>query len=813
MDLTYFNPHSQSEADFLASFVARQDILAYLVGQLRLTESERPARHHLIVAPRGYGKTTLLRRLAIAALAEGDLRTRYVALTFREEQHNVISLDVFWRNCLQSLLEAREDENAPSQELEELNAAWNRLSPRQHLKRSEQDGEPAWHEFVTRCEQSQRRPLLLIDNLDTLLEGLESNHQWALRRILQRDNGPVLIAAAPKYPTSTHNPDAAFYEFFRIHTLDKLDNNEVTACLRVLATHRGDKGASVLTLLDTEPGRVASLNAMAGGNPRTLGVLYTVLESHMSADVLSQLSAMLDTFTGWYQARTEEMPIQARAVFDALALNWDPITAARLSEVTGLDVPAVSSQLSRLEKGGYAETVSLSARKKGRNAYQVSERFFNIWYLMRNGPRRARQNIKFLTVFLQSCFSGAERKNLAEKTLDGQGSDPRYLVALAISLRGGRLQEQLLEQAQQLSVRLGQPGEYDRVIDELRMDGRIKQSPGSPERLADPNQALQAADAVIKRLAGSDDLESRRNVAIALVNKGVTLAQLNRSENALAVYDDVVERFAAAPELALREQVAMALVNKGVRLGQLNRSEDALAVYDDVVERFGAAPELALRERVAMALINKGVTLGQLNRSEDELAVYDEVVERFGAAPEVAFLSATDVETRAFLHANFAYALTLQGGDPALVRRHVEEAVSDGTSISAAGRELLATLAFLDKGSGPNWPMVYEHVGRAMESGDTLLWSTYLDDVQRVLWFVLSTGEGESLRRWMEKADYQARYAPLYHALVAALEGPDHLLRINPETRQPAARIFAGIERRQKLHTKEARRRTSATED
>jgi hypothetical protein len=110
---------------------------------------------------------------------------------------------------------------------------------------------------------------------------------------------------------------------------------------------------------------------MAGGNPRTLGVLYTVLESHMSDDVLGQLSAMLDTFTGWYQVRTEELPMQSRTVFDALALNWDPMTVVEISVVTGLDTPSVSSQLSRLEKSAYAEAVSQSKTKKGRNAYQV----------------------------------------------------------------------------------------------------------------------------------------------------------------------------------------------------------------------------------------------------------------------------------------------------------------------------------------------------------------------------------------------------------------------------------------------------------
>jgi hypothetical protein len=48
---------------------------------------------------------------------------------------------------------------------------------------------------------------------------------------------------------------------------------------------------------------------------------------------------------------------------------------------------------------------------------------------------------------------------------------------------------------------------------------------------------------------------------------------------------------------------------------------------------------------------------------------------------------------------------------------------------------------------------------------------------------------------------FSDRYAPLYHAFVAALEGEDHLLQINPETRQPALHIYAGIVRRIKFGT------------
>ena len=833
MDFTHFNPQSQKEEDFLANFVARRGMLDYFLRQLRLLEPTRPATHHLIVAPRGYGKTSLLRRIAIAVRTEPDLKSRLIALSFREEQHNVISLDVFWRNCLQSLLEVREDERATDDEIEGLDAAWERHAPRQALKREDQDGEPVKQEFNTHCEHLGRRPLLLIDNLDALLAGLPENHQWSLRNDLQSAGGPILIAAASRYPESTHDQKAAFYDFFRIQTLDKLDDKEVMYCLQIRAENRGEAGKKVLDLLAYSPGRVAALNTLAGGNPRTLGVLYSVLESHASADVLSQLSAMLDTFTGWYQARTEELPIQSRAVFDALALNWDPMTAATLGEATGLDTTMVSSQLSRLEKSGYVETVSLSRRKRGRNGYQVSERFFNIWYLMRNGPRRARQSIKFLAVFLQTCFSPRERHSIARAVLQDGQADPGYALALASGMRQSQLRNRLIEHADMQSMRLGSAEEYGAVIQDLCSVDVDRKVATAEELATSPAEPIEALNRTIERLSASRKLASRVEVARALFDKGIALGQLGKSEDAIKVYDDLVERFGEATEAALREQVARALVNKGFRLGKLGKSEDAIQVYDDLVERFGEATETALRQQVARALFNKGARLGELGKSEDAIQVYDDLVARFGAATEAALREqvaralnslgnlllekqgapmralqafedglATNPspDTKQMLHANYAYALALHTDNLPMALPQVTHALAYEEGISLSGRDLLKALSTLGEPQVTRWQSMFEHIAVAVEREDELLWTNYLDDLQRLLWYVIAHDQGNALRQSMEARQFPMKFSPLYHAFVATIEGEDHLLKINPETRQAAMRIYEGLARRLKLY-------------
>jgi len=61
------------------------------------------------------------------------------------------------------------------------------------------------------------------------------------------------------------------------------------------------------------------------------------------------------------------------------------------------------------------------------------------------------------------------------------------------------------------------------------------------------------------------------------------------------------------------------------------------------------------------------------------------------------------------------------------------------------------------------------------------------DDLQRLLSFILTEGQGSEFKRWMTEAQFSNQYAPLYHAFVAALEGEDH--PASDQSRDPATGI------------------------
>lgn len=852
MDLNFFNPKSQKEQDFLINFVARQNTLNFFLQQLRLTVANQPARHILVVAPRGYGKTSLLRRISIAVRSEAEFSDRFIALTFREEQHNIISLDVFWRNCLVALQEAREDEGAPAEEIDQLEKLWEKYPPRSTLKREEQDGEPAWQAFQAHCKQLGRRPILLIDNLDSLLTGLVDQHQWALRRILQRDDSPVLMAAASRYPESTHDGKAAFYDFFSIQTLARLSDDEVMQCLRTLAMHRGEKGKKVINLLNNDPGRISALNTLAGGNPRTLNVLYSVLEADMSADILSQLSAMLDTFTGWYQARTEEIPPQSRAVFDALALNWNPIKAADLSLITGLDTPTVSSHLSKLEKTGYAEAVSLSTKGKGRNGYQVSERFYNIWYLMRNGPRRAQKEIKFLTAFLQSCFSVSERRTMAQNILGADCAEPGYALALASSIGLGGLRNELIEHVQKNISRSADSSEYADFIKSLKdveqpklNDKKNIISAASiatyrAYKFCDEGKYKEAEDTYLAALDNNPE-DARLHVSYGDLlgsylkryadaeieyRKAITLnPRVAKSYSALAkLLQKQKIRFDEA-EINYRQAITLSpedpelYIDLGMMLQfDLNKYDESEVAYRNAISinPKNGFPYLILgslfqyylnrydeAEKLYLKVIDIGSPNGMVwiflgNLYLDKKANIQKALEAYSQG---LLVGKDEVE----LHLNYSYALALFENDLVTAGVHAAKALKN-KQVSPSGRYLLGAIPRANVTNEMAFEHLWHQVNLAVNCEDSNLWVVYQDDLQRLLWYVIVNNHGTWFKEKMEAAQYPVQFAPLYVAFKAALEGEDVLLQINPETRQPAQRIYDGLAHLLKIYPKSTRK-------
>jgi tetratricopeptide (TPR) repeat protein len=664
-----YNQSLQGDEEFVANFVARRQVLDTLCRRLEVSGAESDSQHQILIGSRGMGKTSLLRRLAIEIDRSPKLSARFIPLMFREEQYNVLHLRDFWQNCGEALAEwaeAHGDDNLAARLDDAIcSETWA-------------DDEGAADQFLAAMNALGKRAVLMVDNLDLIIDALKDSDRWTLRGSLQMRGGPIVIGAATHSLRESANREAAFYEFFQQSYLEPLSLPETETCMRALASGRGELGRRVVTILNSDRARLKVLHRLTGGNPRVLALTYRFLETTDTNDAMGDLERLLDEVTPYYKARVEEYqtPLQ-RATIDAIALHWDPVTTGELSKIMGVPSTTLSPQLSRLRKDGLIESTETSGSYAG---HQISERFLNIWYLMRHGTRRNKQRMRWLVAFLSSFYSSNDldvmdrearasglaarwTKDYAEafeqaKQRAALGLSDKLRPVMQKSEKIGKDAEEPTTQVDQAKamintgVILGQSGDaaaeieaYEAVV--ARFGDSAEPELKEPVARAmlykgltlgesgDVAGAIETYDAVVARFDDSTDREIKQRVATAMFCKGLTLGESGNVAGEIEMYDAIVLRFDDSTEPEIKEQVATALVNKGISLGQSGDATGEIEAYDAVVARFDDSTEPEIKERVARAMINKGIALSQSGDAAAAVKTYFAVVERFGDNAEL----------------------------------------------------------------------------------------------------------------------------------------------------------------------------------
>ncbi len=407
-----YNPQSLSKEEAHAQFLARKATFSNL---LDILHEEHPS-HVLIIGTRGMGKTTLLQRVRYGVEEDPDLSGRFIVLVFPEEQYNVNRLHRFLLNALDALADAMEhlkDREA----LKRIESYIETIS--QSAPEEIEEGVPKFLGDLSK--QLQKSFLLLVDNADRLIETIPEVQQWQLRNMLSSRHDITFFGATTQASEGIYGSTRAFFEFFHIVELVPLKLYEVRDLLIQLGdavekeeTQKGTAKVRIVKWLDADATRLETLVQLTGGNPRTTVLLFHLVLDGLDGGAREYLEQLLDQVTPNYKGRVDELPAQAQQVLDAVALQWDPITAMEVGKETGLETNAVSTQLTRLVRQGILEKADPGDSKKA--MYQVAERFFNIWYLMR-ASRRVRAKLRWFVEFLRVFFDAGHLDQMARSII------------------------------------------------------------------------------------------------------------------------------------------------------------------------------------------------------------------------------------------------------------------------------------------------------------------------------------------------------------------------------------------------------------
>ncbi|MFA6978264.1 MAG: hypothetical protein WC209_02985 [Ignavibacteriaceae bacterium] len=434
-----YNPANQSAEEIISNFVVRTQEFEELFTAIKNDKMEKPSQHYIIQGQRGYGKTTLLLRLKYEILNDKELNSWLIPVMFDEEQYSVRILAKLWEEVI-DVLESEDPSFAGL--TDQADKLYDTEAPEEEIFKL----------LITALKERNKKIVLLLDNFGDMIEKFSKKENQRLREILITCNHIKFIGASSRILEFYYDYKQPFFDFFKVITLDELNREETIFLLKKLGENY--KSSEINKIIENQPERIEALRRIAGGVPRTLILLFQIFVDDVNGNSFKDLENVLDLVTPLYKQRLDSLTAPQQAITDAVAQNWDAISTKEISKKVRMQSKAVSAQLNLLEKNQIITKIPTSTKNQ---LYQISERFFNIYYLMRLGRRKNRNKVLWLVKFFEIMCGEKELIARAQRHInglrEGRVYDKQafyYSQALARTTIPSDLQHELINETRKL---------------------------------------------------------------------------------------------------------------------------------------------------------------------------------------------------------------------------------------------------------------------------------------------------------------------------------------------------------------------------
>lgn len=393
-----YNPGFLGDREIEDLFCVRTRELEILIRTLKENKADIN-RHLLVIGPRGSGKTTLLRQLTAKIREIPELDAAWHPVMFMEENYEILTLNDLWREALYYASGTVATTGAAIGQLQ--NCAGKVYENYKTLKtppggsQNPYIGDIALANLLEFADRCGKRLLLICENLNALFSVLSDREAWKLRSVLQTEKRIMFLGSATARFDQIDHQKKALYDFFKIVPLERLTTED---CAKLWLTVSGKQPAA---------SQAEALRILSGGLPRFLAMLAWFGRDLTFSELMENLEELIDDHTDYFRGMLEALPPTERKVYVSLARLWANSPVGIIADEAGMEQPATSAALSRLVKRGlveeYAEEDGRAPVKRGKT-YQLTERLFNIFYLMRRGGPEALL-VRDVVNFLARAFS------------------------------------------------------------------------------------------------------------------------------------------------------------------------------------------------------------------------------------------------------------------------------------------------------------------------------------------------------------------------------------------------------------------------
>ncbi len=621
-----YNPAFLSADELVKTFCVRSRELRSISETIRACSSTSNV-HMLVVGPRGSGKTTLLLRVATEVRRDHDLSRRFFPIVFAEESYNVSTCGEFWLEAFYRLTQEL-PRGVGGADYGRLYDEFRKISDEPTLTNR------CLGELLRFAHQEGKRLVLFVENANSIFANAKSTDMgWQLRHTLQTEPQILLIASATNRFDAIDAPSEALFGFFQVRRLKPLNEHEAADLWEGTSGVRPQRPT------------IRSIQILTGGNPRLISIIAQLGADLSFADLMNSLLALVDDHTEYFRSTLEALPSQERIVFLALAGLWKPATTREIADRARLTTNQCSGQLKRLEERGAVSVAGGSPRRK---QYYLTERLFNIYYLLRL-QGGAGDLVRALVRFMQAYYSLPQLVQAAAQIAQATKSQD------AISCQIARQTPALLTAAAPRDMQGLFPSLPELVApsDSSRIAASESRGPAGKgtslrELAAEATQlygnrelaaTIRKCDEILVRFGTNTDPAVQDQVGALLLNKGVALFELDQVEQAIEVFDDVERRLSSYTFNEALEKRAQARCFKGMVLEKTSLLSEALDSFDSVLQRFLTVNTDAARNWLASAHFHRGVILARTNRAEEAIQAYAALARDLGRHTNSAILT------------------------------------------------------------------------------------------------------------------------------------------------------------------------------
>lgn len=408
------NTGNKAKDSLIDGFVIRTRIFNNIFSELSMYRSDKPEQNYLVIGQRGAGKTTLLYRLKYAIDDDPKLSDIIIPVMFSEEQYNLLDLINLWESIAEYL------EEYPG--FEYLSDEILRFDTNSSFRE-----ELVYDLLESNLKRMNKKLVVFIENIDVFFKKIGREGQKRLREVLTTSSNIRLICSSTTYFDAIIDYSEPFYQFFKIIQLDGLTKGESVKLLNKLAEQRNEID-QIQQIVSQHPKRLESLRRLTGGNPRIISYLFQIFLDNENGKAIVDLYKLLDDITYLYKAELDQLSAQQQKIVDSIARAWDAVSTKEIVSRTGIDSKHVSSILNTLEKNQIVESISTKTKN---NLYRLKDRFLNIWYLMRFGRKREKENVIWLVRFYDAwCDKTELSKRITSHIRDLKGGKYDFNAAL-----------------------------------------------------------------------------------------------------------------------------------------------------------------------------------------------------------------------------------------------------------------------------------------------------------------------------------------------------------------------------------------------